>query len=507
MTLSTRQILAVVGGGLVAGVLADLLLREIPWGVNIAIWTGAFLIIGAVTLLRSRVRLHGRCFWLLLPILFFAGAFAWRASPTLAILNGLGLFLSIALAVMRPLSGRFHLAGTVEYTVGIIRIWLQTVVGFSNLLTRDLQWQQIPKGSLLGNGQAIARGLFLALPLLILFGGLLVAADASFERIIDDLLRWDFTEILIHGAWISLFTAIAGGLLRKLLIEEDSSASQAEHNSALTIGIVETIVILGALNLLFLSFILAQFSYFFGGTDLGAAAHGLSQAEYARRGFFELVTVALLVLPLLLILHWLLLRKKPSDEQIFRALAGGLVLLLFVIMASALHRMYLYQSAFGLTELRLYTTAFMVWLAVVFIWFMATVLDGKRERFAFGALGSALVWIVLLNILNPDASIARLNLARAAAGESFDPLYVTSLSADAIPALLEGLPALHEEDRRFAAATIIARWSPAAPRDWRSWNWGMSQATESVTHNVTALKGMAAQPAAQLVDSIQLKSH
>jgi len=93
------------------------------------------------------------------------------------------------------------------------------------------------------------------------------------------------------------------------------------------------------------------------------------------------VTVAGLTLPLLLTLHawqdWQGLDspgQHAAPERLFRALAALLLALLFVIMASALARMNLYRSEYGLTELRVYTTAFMGWLAVVFAWFGATVL-------------------------------------------------------------------------------------------------------------------------------------
>src|SRR5262249_45664745 len=152
---------------------------------------------------------------------------------------------------------------------------------------------------------------------------------------------------------------------------------------------------------------------------------------------FELVTVTALVLPLLLLMEWLLHKDNPGQLRLFRWLAGLQVILLFVIMSSALQRMRLYQREFGLTELRLYTTAFMGWLAVVFSWFVVTVLQGKRERFAFGMLVTGFLAIAVLHFLNPDDFITRTNLARAVAGRSFDAKYATSLSADAAPALIE----------------------------------------------------------------------
>ena len=65
-------------------------------------------------------------------------------------------------------------------------------------------------------------------------------------------------------------------------------------------------------------------------------------------------------------------------------------------MASALERMRLYQRAYGLTELRLYSTAFMLWLAAVCCWFLVTVLRGRRSGFAIGAVVTALATVVAL---------------------------------------------------------------------------------------------------------------
>ena len=162
-------------------------------------------------------------------------------------------------------------------------------------------------------------------------------------------------------------------------------------------------------------------------------------------------------------------------------------------MASALLRMRLYQQAYGLTELRLYTTAFMGWLALVFVWFLATVLRGRRDRFAFGALVAAFAVLLLLDGLNPDALIVRTNVNRAgaAATDNFDERYASGLSADAVPALIASLPALSEPKRATVARTLLARWSPPEERDWRTWNWGRARAWQAVEANRANLEALA----------------
>ena len=46
-------------------------------------------------------------------------------------------------------------------------------------------------------------------------------------------------------------------------------------------------------------------------------------AEYARRGFFELVAVAALVLPLLLCAHWLVRRTVATPAHLSRIAAAS----------------------------------------------------------------------------------------------------------------------------------------------------------------------------------------
>ena len=112
-----------------------------------------------------------------------------------------------------------------------------------------------------------------------------------------------------------------------------------------SLGIVEVGIVLGLLDLLFLTFVVIQVRYLFGGAGHVAATAGLTYAEYARHGFFELVTVTALALPLLLYRPLAAQDRDPRPRGLFKALAGIMVVLLFVVVASALQRMYLYQQS------------------------------------------------------------------------------------------------------------------------------------------------------------------
>jgi len=172
-------------------------------------------------------------------------------------------------------------------------------------------------------------------------------------------------------------------------------------------------------------------------------------------------------------------------------LSGGVIALLLVIMFSALYRMRLYQIEFGLTELRLYTTAFMGWLAIVLVWFMITVRRGQADRFAFGALASAFGVLLILNVLNPDDFIVRVNAGRVEAANPFDASYVVGLSADAVPALIAALSTMNDHDECVAAARILDRWSPPQRFEVLTWNLDRSLAWQAVNANWSYLQNVA----------------
>jgi hypothetical protein len=447
--------------------------------------------VAALTLaLRRRIELSGEGRWLVVPLLCFSAAFAWRDSATLQLLNGLAAVVTLSLAALRSRSGQLRVQGLIDYGLSVVTTGAHALAGFFSLAFDEIKWKEIPRGRWSHTGLALVRGLALALPLLLVFGGLFMAADPMFEKIMQRAFNWNFESILTHALGFWFFFLVGAGLLHAALVSKPWWDPKETSPTGGRLGFVEVGTALGLLNVLFLAFVIVQFQYFFGGDRRVQVTNGLTYADYARHGFFELVTVTLLVLPVLLVAHWSLRRENARHELLFRVLAGTLIAQLGVIKVSALQRMLIYHQAYGMTELRFYTTAFMAWLAVVFLWFVATVLRGQRQRFAFGALVTALVAVGVLNRMDPDTFIVQANVARIAAAHRFDEAYVTSLSADSVPALVETLPMMSEAEQRNVAKAILSRWSPPASRDWRTWNWSRSRAWQVVRENRALLQAI-----------------
>jgi hypothetical protein len=415
------------------------------------------------------------------------------------VINSLALLVTLGLFAYFGRQGDLRRASLTDLIISQLAAGLSSWIGPFILVFSDIRWQALPRAGWGRWALLSGLGLLLALPLVLIFAGLLASADVVFDALLGQLVRWLFNELFWHLLATGLVAWLVAGLLRQALLglpTGDIQPNTWQRPRFLSLGMIELGIVLGLLDLLFLTFVIIQLRYLFGGATLVEVSPTLTYAEYARRGFFELVYVTALALPLLLLADWLRRTERPFQRRLFQGLAASMLLLLLVIVASALQRMQLYQSEYGQTELRLYTTAFMLWLAMVLVWFGLSVLRGRRQIFVAGSYALALALVLTLNWLNPDRLIVETNTERAQVARSselpgarqsviqpFDATYVASLSADAVPALIEALPALPPGARRLIARQLLNRWSPPASIDWRTLNLARLEAWAAVARN------------------------
>ena len=489
----TRLGLEILGAGAALGVAGDTLLRAVPWGLNALLCTAGLVGAAAALVRRYRVAVSSDAPWLAAAALLIGSNFVARDSGALQAFDTIGLVIVLAVAFLSIQGVGLRGCQAWHYLRAGFDAAVSAWIGVFPLVTRDVTWSELPRGRL-GQVRAVALGGALAFPLLVVFGGLFSSADAVFQHVVADLFAIDFGAVLGHIALFGIFAALTAGYLRGALLRAAPSHPLTGGDSTLSLGIVPVATALGLVDVLFLVFVVIQLRYLFGGAELIAAATGLTYAEYARRGFFELVTASGLVLPLLAGADWVVRKESPGHQRTFRQLAILLLLLLAVVMASALARVRLYVGAFGLSEIRVYSTAFMLYLAGVFAWFAWTTLRGQRRRFAFGALIQGFVVLGGLHLLNPDALIVRTNLARPPAERPFDGWYAASLSADAVPQLLEALPRLEERAQCTVAAGLREQLERLERDDWRNWNFARARARHLLHDQETRFQTLRCPP-------------
>ncbi len=445
----------ILATALLLGVTGDLLLRDMPPGINVTIWT-LLLLAGVAYITRDlRAMLLGG-----LGALAVAAGMAWRDSRPLTALDFLLLLAFYAFLSFRARGVRAWATGILAAAAALVMSAFLSATGVFQLIFSEVRWRDLQPGTAVRRSLTLLRGALIALPLLLIFIALLTSADPAFASIVTNLFNFDISEFIGDVVFTLVVAVPVAGYLHSLITPRD--LPNVERPAWFHLGAAETNIAIGLIDILFAAFVAVQLRYFFGGAALVEVAPHLTYADYARRGFFELVAVVALVIPTLLVAEWLI---ETGGRKLFRGLALAQVLLVFVILISAYRRMQLYVDNFGLTQLRLYTTAFMFLLGALLAWFVATVLTGHRAQFFIGAVASGLIVVIVLHVINPDALIVRTNVARKRA---LDVAYLTSLSADADPELVAAHLPCTKQQRR-------------AIHDWRTWNYSRARAAALCT--------------------------
>ncbi len=476
--LRTAGRVAAVAG--VLGILGQLLYFGVGVGINYPL--SVALALAAAWLLRP----HGTRFdaidaWLPAVALVLASFVALRGDPVLVFFDILASF-GLAAGALAAIGGhqvtRRLLPGVLGL-IGSLAGW--TVVGGARVVA-DAAATARPspraRGWLTAAGPYL-RGALIALPVVIVFAALFSSADAVFARMIGDLfgVELDFGELPGRVAAAAVFAWIAAGALA-FVAEAPARRDATIGNRFRFLGTPETLIVLVAVDAVFAVFVVLQAAYLFGGLDT-VAASGIGYAEYARRGFFELLAVAALAGGLVLATEAIVRQRSRA----YVAAAIGLMVLTAVVLASAFLRLRLYQDAFGWTELRFYVLASIGWLAIGIAMAIACLARDRSRWLVHGLVLAAGVVGVTINVIGPVRYVAEQNLARVtnpslvpAGGETgIDAAYIASLGDDAVSLVVAARPALPEDARMqidYALRERRFELLGTETRAWQAWNLG-----------------------------------
>jgi hypothetical protein len=469
----------------------DVLFWRKPLGVSFPLWT--LLAMGGALVLARREGQRPARATLGLGVIILGLAFLpfWRAEPFTQALSVL-----LTLVALMFWAATLRTGDWLRYT-----LWddlrALAVLGFA-AVTRPFQRPPAdedtatePAGAAFWRrGGAILRGVALALPVVGVLALLFASADLVFAARLHatlNALRLErLPETLFRLFYVGVLTILFCGTLLHAVHPTLTVRPTPADKGILApfLGWVETAIVLGSVNALFLFFVGLQFRYLFGG-QANIHAAGFTYAEYARRGFGELVVVALISLGLILVLHTLGRRETPARQRGFTALSGLLIVLVLVILASAWQRLSLYEQAYGFTRLRTYAHLFIPWLGLALLVVLAFLLTHQMRRVAAAALLWGLGFGLLVGVWNVDAWVARQNVERAVSGQELDGDYLQTLSADAVPELIRQaqrpeLPPAARAAVLIGLACRAAQTQPA-PTPWPAFHLSQARAAQDLT--------------------------
>jgi len=314
-----------------------------------------------------------------------------------------------------------HLVGGIRYSVQFINHISKLFIRSNNEKHLDV-WKKI------------LIGILISVPFLFIILNLLIEADTQFERLISTLphLISFRAEYFIRLVIILIYTFGFFGFMQVLLQNKNPIVPKKGSIKPIGMDGIITLTVLLLINLVYILFIAVQFKYFFSGT----LEDGFTYAEYARRGFFELLFVTLINLSISIAVITL---TKTVYGPLKKAICLAMTVLILssgVLLVSAIMRISMYEDAYGFTFSRVLAHSFMIFLMVILAYTLVKIWLERVSLFHFYFIAS-LIYYVGINTTNLDKIVVDKNMARFETTGKIDIHYLNSMSATGILGLME----------------------------------------------------------------------
>ena len=492
---------------LAAAWLFDFLFWGKSGGISFAFWT---LVLLAVCFLLAWHEGKKPSRWSLLLVVLIVGfslISAWRSELFTRFSSMLVTLAGFILLVTTFLNGHWIAYRMVDYVTEFSKtIWAGLSGGFKLLFLPNAESNPPAEPGQKSNPPAepgqksglhrtgsILLGLVIALPIVLVLGLMLASADPVFGDVLKKFFSIEhLPEYIFRFFYIVIGAFVLVGLFLHAVLPEKAAEKPDTQQAWMKpfLGWTEGSIVLGAVNLLFIVFVVIQVRYLFGGTA-NINEMGYTYADYARRGFGELVGVAVISLLLYLTLNTITKREAKGHQVGFSVLSVLLMANVLVILASSLQRLLLYEGAYGFSELRTYTHVFIYWLAALILAVIVLEVLRKRGHFALALVIMIVGFTATLGLMNVDGFVTRQNVQSAQKGSELDVAYLTNLSTDAVPALVSAYLATDQPVDVHNALGAVLACRVAVPRDpaaqhWQSFRFGQSYAEKLLTDNQSA---------------------
>ncbi len=494
-----------------------------PWGINFFLFILLVVIGGLIPLWLEKTSMPWASYGLLIPMAGFALMTFFRAEALTNVMNVLITLGTLVLFFTTLLNGDWLMFSLQEYVINLFKFIINCFSGGilffkkvnqepddfaaqskENALKTEAGTDEPAEKRKTRKFLPYIKGFLLAVPILLLLTLLLASADPVFERRIQSLSTWfnldDMGEnivrffIIVMLGYVLLSVYYFGFVESRKLKKTESSKPYVSP----FLGFIESSIVIGSVNLLFMSFVILQFTYLFGG-ETNISIEGFTYSEYAVRGFFELVAVVIITIAMFYGLALLTKRKTNTQRWAFSGLGFLLVGLTAVILASAFKRLSLYEAAYGFTRLRTMTHISMVWIGLLLLAIVILEVSRKMERLAFVLICLIFSFGVTVNLVNIDQYIVKENIGRVLSttentpDTELDTNYLYSLSYDSIPPLVSffsdpALPKHIHDEIGGILACRLATLDDSEKLPWYSTHFSRSKAMSLLEKNAGDLE-------------------
>lgn len=324
----------------------------------------------------------------------------------------------------------------------------------------------------------VGIGILISIPVLMVVLKLLISADTQFERLLGGIPDW-FTVVDVEGVMrviaIFIFTFAFFGLMQALFHKQIKVAMQQGQSNEFKFDAIITVTVLILINVVYVLFTIVQFKYFFGGSLQGDYTY----AEYARKGFFELLFVTLINLSITVAVLTFVDGTIKGLKRFTQMLLTLLVFSSSVMLSSAFLRLSMYEEAYGFTLTRVLAHSFMLFLVIIFAYTLVKIWVEKLSLVHFYFIAS-LIYYTGITVIDLDKIVVKENMNRYETTGKIDVNYLNGLSSTGVLGLIDLYEKGADLDGLHSILVERKREALSDDRPWQSYNLKREQAVNEL---------------------------
>lgn len=303
---------------------------------------------------------------------------------------------------------------------------------------------------------SILIGIVCAIPALAVIIPLLLKSDEAFYSLIHIL--FDDLAVLLQKIIIGLIASVfVIGLVFSIKYN-----SKEQQNKGLNIktDVISVFSFLCVISFVYIVYLFSQLAYFFSAfSSILPKDYKFTYAQYARRGFFELCIISAINLAIAFAVIVISEKQNGKLPVLLRIPSAFIAVFTMLIIFTAISKMFMYINAYGLTVMRICTSAFMIWILILFIGVLVRLFIKQADILVLGLL-SALIIVSVLGLSNINLQTARYNYNAYVSGKlKIDVEYIASLGDEGIPYLYKLTKDRNSETVKIAKNELSWKYS------------------------------------------------
>ena len=447
---------------IVLGVIAISILHSILFfaqdlGISVVLFTVAMMGLIIYSLIVKNKVKNSKAFLLSIPITLIGLTYGIFNNVFFNIMNFFVLIGLTSIMVIWAIYGEFNFGNIITKSFmlafkPIICIPEAAKLLFSNKSTQKNNNDNSNKKEKIVESKIfkqIVLGLIISIPLLIVILSLLISADTIFAQILGpikelilNIFKLKFWVSIYFRAIVAIIVAIYIMAFICNMLKTNTDEVKSVNNNGIKLQNITVNTVLTVLNIVYLLFCIVQFIHLFMQIGIGGE---VDFANYARKGFFQLMIVTVINFIIVLITNANKKETTKFTENYTKVMNLFLIIFTIVMIISSYIRMYLYEQEFGYTFLRLMVFFTLVTELILSIPTVIYIFNKKFKLLKSYIVIFSIMYVVV-NFANVDKTIAKRNVDKYIKDSKLnielrkdaevDFIYLKRLSIDSIPDII-----------------------------------------------------------------------